>query len=127
MDGRPALSISVFSRLFHNQDLITYASQFSSAEELIGLMVADKTSDLKAEVTAVVGILRDHRTRLLALTKREEMRYLINGAADHESVFHLSTGRNDYDYIASALRIVLRTEDFRRFGINGREVTSIGV
>ena len=53
------------------------------------------------------------------------MRAFIEEATDDKVVVHLSAGLHQYDYVTSALRIVLRTEDFRKFGINGKEALSI--
>ena len=80
VNGEPALSLSIFSRLLYTHDLSTYSRQVSRPTDLIGLFVADKTSDLKADLTAITGVVHDHRSRLLALTKRDEHACLHRGS-----------------------------------------------
>jgi len=146
---QPALAVSVSSRLVYNKDLSEYLTSLSlankpktgsplneanteqpstqldktqlSEEVLIGMWVGDKTSSLKGEIVRVVGPLSDHRTRLLALSSREEVIKLIMAAPDNQLVVSVLAGRTTYDYIASALRIIVRTEDYPRFKINSRE------
>src|SRR5690606_23955837 len=110
--------------LVHKQDLKSYAAK-GAPDALIDLEVADKTSTLKGVVVGIVGTLATERDRLLLLTQREEMQQLIAEAPDDELVVQVSTGRtHPYNYIISALRIVLRTEYFRRFGVDAQEALS---
>ncbi len=120
VDGAPAVSISISSRLVLKQDLKTYAARVKP-EQIIGLQVADKTSTLKGELTEIVGTLATERPRLLSLTQREEMQTLLTSAPDTELVVTISTGRNDYDYAVGALRIILYLEYLHRFGINSKK------
>ena len=86
--------------------------------KLIGLFVEDKTSDLHGEIIGVVGPLEDHRTRLLALTKRPKMKNMIQHAPAQELVVRVRAGRSEYDYIVPALNLRPRVSDLRRFGIS---------
>ncbi len=117
----PAVSISISSRLVYKDDLKTYAQKVAANNDLIGLWVADKTSSLKGEITEVVGPAGDEKERLLALTTRAEMQDYIQKASDDELVVRVLAGQNDYEYVTSALRIILRVEDFPRFGINSQQ------
>lgn len=120
--GAPAISVSVFSRLTHRHDLKTYAAQVRDPERLRGLFVADKTSSLKGEITEIAGRLADSRTWLMGITQREEMQALIAKAPDDELVVSVMAGRPPaYDYVVSALKIVLRTKDLARFKISRKE------
>jgi len=110
----PAISISVISRLLARQDVKTYARQVATPEQLIGLAVADKLSGSNGEIVGITGNVREHRERLLALTQREESRAIIQRAADHEPVVHVRMGRNAYDFVASALGIVVNTATYAR-------------
>jgi hypothetical protein len=125
VNNQPAISISISSHLIHKQDLRSYASHLDSPQDLVGLSVADKTSTLKGEIIAIAGHVRDHRTRLLAITQREEMQDLIGQAPDSELVVGLLSGRNEYDYVLSALRIIVRTEDYPRFNVNPRQASNV--
>ena len=117
--GAPAISVSVFSRLIYRHDLKTYAAQTGDPKELLGLFVADKSSSLKGEITEIVGRLKDSRAWLMGITQREEMQTIISKAPDDELVVGVMTGRPPaYSYVLSALKIVLRTKDLRRFKIN---------
>jgi hypothetical protein len=125
VSNRPAVSVSVSSRLVHKQDLRSYAKLFSKPDDLVGLEVYDRTSSMKGEVDEVVGLLKDHRIRLLGLSTRPEMLDTISNAPDDEPVLHVTTGRSGYDYPLSALGIIVRVSDFKRFGVNGRFALSV--
>jgi hypothetical protein len=120
VEGQPAISISVSSRLVHKQDVKEFSQRTSSLDDLIGLWVADKTSTMKGEITEIGGKVLEHRKRLLAITSRNEMQEIIANAGDDEPVITVLSGRSQYDYVASALRIVVRIEDFTRFGIDSK-------
>lgn len=123
VDGAPAVSVSISSRLVLKQDLKGYAAQVSQ-DQLVGLQVADKTSSLKGELTEIVGTLATERQRLLHLTQRGEMQNLITTSPDSDLVVTVSNGRNDYDYAIGALRIILYLEYLYRFNINSRKALS---
>jgi hypothetical protein len=123
--GAPAVSVSVFSRLVYKLNVKEYAKRLNNPDELRGLFVADKTSSLKGEITEIAGQLVDSRKWLLTITQREEMQSLIENAPDDELVVGVLGPRRDnavapttYNYIVSALRIVLRSKDLARFRIN---------
>lgn len=116
--GKPAVSISISSHLIFREALKVVAER--SADDLVGLWVCDRIStSMKGEITEIIGPLRQHRGRLLAVTKREEMVRLIQAAGDFELVVKVRSGHY-YDYVASALNIILRMEDLERFGIPAR-------
>jgi len=121
---QPVISISVISRLLARQDLKTYARQVATSNHLIGLVVTDKISGSKGEITGITGTALDHRERLLTLTQREESRAIIRRAADNEPVVHVRMGRNEYDFVASALGIVVRTADYAKFGVDATRATN---
>jgi hypothetical protein len=121
---RPTISISVTSRLLAKQDLKTYARQVTLPERLIGLVVADKLSGAKGEIIGITGTIREHRERLLALTQREESKAVIQRAADTELVMHVRMGRNAYDFVASALSIVVYTATYAKFGVSAKQATN---
>lgn len=118
MGDDPAISISISSNLVSNQDLNDVATSAGTPDGLVDLWVGDETSSLKGQIVEISGPVGDHRARLMALTQREDMVALIEEAPDEELVVQVRSGRNEYEYVASALGILLRTEDFRRFGIS---------
>jgi hypothetical protein len=118
--NQPAVSISIASQLIHKQDLRTYVRQLDDCNKVIGLWVSDRTSSLKGQIVAVTGTVGQHRRRLLALTQRAEMQTLIKNAEDDEPVVRVQVGwaSMQYEYVLSALRVIVRTADFSRFRIN---------
>ncbi len=123
VNEKPSISISVQSDLIYKQDFKTYVLQVSDPEDLIGLMVADKRSTLKGEILEITGRLSEHRTRLLSLTKKADSKALIENAPDDELV--VSVGKSHYDYLSSALNIVLRLADCQRFGVDTQKALNI--
>lgn len=122
VQNQPAVSISISSRLVYKQDLKQYIAARSTApEDLKGLLVADKSSSLKGEIAGITGKMNQHRERLLAMNPREETQELIEKAPDDELIISVKVERGEYDYPASALRIIVRTEDFTRFGISSQQ------
>lgn len=119
VDGQPAVSISLYSRMVYKQSCAEYARQVGE-NKLIGLLVGDKFSNFKGEVSGIVGQLGTERKRLLKLTKRKESIELISKAPDTEIVVSVKNGHSQpYDYVLSGLRIIPRMEDLRQFGIDG--------
>jgi len=118
--NQPAVSISLASQLLHTQELRTYVRQLDDCNKVIGLWVGDRTSSLKGQIIAVTGTVGQHRRRLLALTQRTEMQTLIANAEDNEPVVRVQVGwaAMQYEYVLSALRVIVRTADFSRFRIN---------
>lgn len=127
VQGQPAMSISISSHMAHKQDLKAYAaSRISTPEDLIGLKVGDKSSTLKGEITEITGRVSEHRKRLLALTKRKKMQDIIGKASDDELVVRVVVKRPPgYEYVISALRIMVQMEDLHRFNINPRQASKV--
>lgn len=121
---RPAISISIISRLLAKFDLKAYARQVASPGRLVGLAVTDKLSGSKGEIEKIIGTVKEHRERLLALTQREESRAIIQRAADNEPVVHVRMGRNAYDFVVSALGIIVGTATYAEFGVDAKRATN---
>ena len=123
VNDHPSISISVQSNLIYKEDFKTYAAKVSDLNQLLGIMVEDKRSSFKDEIVAITGLLSDHRTRLLRLTKKAESKALITNAPDDELI--VSVGKSRYDYLSSALKIVLRSADYQRFGVDSQKALNI--
>lgn len=123
VDGQPAISITVFSHIISATTLPRYIStQVQSSEDLIGLKVKDRTSNLRGEITQVVGTVGDHQETLLAKASRDVMKKLITEAPDNDLVLHIKTGpQKGYDYPASALNIIASTAQYSRLQIDGQD------
>lgn len=122
--GQPCLSLSIIARLLADRDLLAYAAEASSTRALIGLKVADKTSDLVGEILGSAGKVGPQRERLLKQAPSSAMEALIRRAADDEPVFRVQVGAEEVERLASALEIVIRTteaaDDLERFSIDAR-------
>lgn len=119
VEDYPALSLSITSHVYYDKLLSKYMPTLDQAEAVIGLQVADNTSTLRGEIVALVGTVGEHRARLLELTKRPVMQDIIRKAPDDEMVVRVrASNDNEYDYVTSALKIALRSEDMERFGVN---------
>jgi hypothetical protein len=117
IDGMPALGLSARSHLLYQNDLQHYITEKKPAN-IIGLNVMDKTSpSMIAEIRAIVGPLKEHRERLLGLTKRDVMQRLLRDSADDSLVLRVESNAGDYDYVATALNIILGPNDYSRFDI----------
>ncbi|MBN2602617.1 MAG: hypothetical protein JXA91_00605 [Candidatus Thermoplasmatota archaeon] len=65
---------------------------------------------MKGEIAEVdKDRLEAHRKRLISIAQREEMKDLIAAAPNDEWVIKVRSGQKEYDYIASALGIIVRS------------------
>lgn len=121
----PAMSISVFSHLISTRSLQEYITTLSNSDDCIGLLVKDKLGSYKGEITEVVGHLGEYRDNLLHRTSRSEMRQLIEQASDDDLVVKVKQDYNSgYDYVASALHLIIRNQDFNRLNVDGNATLS---
>ncbi|MDX2160196.1 MAG: hypothetical protein SF162_02615 [bacterium] len=122
VDGQPALSLAVVTRLLYEPELQAYADTLKDPDALIGLWAADKLSTASGEIVRIVGKTGDSRERLLKLAQRDGMRDLIAAAPDDALVVRLQVGYQELDYVAPALRLLIRVEDAERFDIKPQMV-----
>ncbi len=118
VDNQPAVSFSVVSHLIYNVDVATYAQSLEKPTDLIGILVTDKNSTMQGQIIKVVGPLSQHRERLLGLTQKAATRALLQSAPDDELVLRVASGQNEYDYVASALQVLVGLADIERFGLD---------
>ncbi len=125
VQGEPALSISLESRLLTKQDVQTYLKNASSPQAVIDLLVADRESTLKGVITSITGPVKEHRGRLSNLAETSPSLVHIQAAADNETVVQVyATNRSPYEYVARGLQIIVRTADYARFHVNGHYATA---
>ncbi len=122
VDGQPALSLAVVTRLLYEPEFGAYAATLKDPDELIGLLAADKTSTTIGEITKIVGKVKESRDRLLKESKRDVMREQIAVAPDDALVVRLLIGYDEFDYVAPALRLLIRVEDAEKFAIKPQMV-----
>ena len=118
VDGQPALSLSVVSRLVFTDGFSAWAATLDQITGLIGMSVSDKTGGLQGEIIKVTGTLAEHRARLLGLTQREEMAELLRASPDETWVVRVLSGGNEYDYSITALNLLVRPQEAARFDVN---------
>jgi len=119
--NRPAISVSVFSHLIYAHALQHYMASLADPEASIGLLVKDRTGSYKGEVVAIEGRLATLRENLLYRTTRPEMRELLSEAPDDAWVVKVKREYNrGYDYVSTALQLIVRNQDFKRLQINGQ-------
>lgn len=124
VQGQPAISVSIDSRLVATVDVQAYAKKLSDPNKLLGLMVADRVSTMKGTIAKVLGTVSQHRDRLLKLASTESAKTAIKEAAQNELVVQVHAGQNRYyDYVARALQIVVRTTDYAKFRIDAKQAT----
>jgi hypothetical protein len=121
VNGEPAISFSIVSHLIYATDLYTYALGVEKTSELVELRVADMSSTMQGEIVKVVGKVKDHRERLLKLTQREAMRELLRAAPADDLVVKVKSGQNEYDYVASALHVMVGMDNAQDFGISAQQ------
>ncbi|MDZ4771336.1 MAG: hypothetical protein SGJ24_19605 [Chloroflexota bacterium] len=122
IEDTPALSVSVLSRLLFEPDLQGYAATLKEATAMVGLWVADKFSGSHGEIVKLVGLLGDHRARLLELSSSAPMRELLASAPADHWVVRVASGIRDYDYAVDALDLVIRPDDISQFAINAAQM-----
>ncbi len=122
VNGAPALSVSVVSRLLYEPDLQAYLETLEAPSGIVGLWVADKTSRLQGEVVKLVGLLDEHRDRLIELSQRGDMRQIVTEAPGNHWVVRVLAGSREYDYVTDALDLVIRPEDISQFTINQQQI-----
>jgi hypothetical protein len=126
---QPTVSITIESRVVFNQDLLTYASTLSQPDEMVGLWVVDKNPYengqlYKGEIDAILGRLdiEIDRNDLLHEAQRETSRQLIQNAPQGEWVVTISGG---YNYVISALNIIVMSKHYQRFGIDTQKAQEL--
>ena len=121
VQGEPAISLSISSHIIYNGDLAEYVRTINDPEEeLVGIWVKIKAQDFKGEIVEIVGPVKEHRKRLLEISRDERAQQVIQKASSNELVVKIVSGQNRYDYVASALNPILRMGDLHHFGVNSK-------
>ncbi|MGB7340802.1 MAG: hypothetical protein WBC91_18030 [Phototrophicaceae bacterium] len=121
VDGHPALSFTLKSRLLYLQNVQATLEQ---GYDVLGLQVIDKTNGQNIGVIqAVEDTVATQRDGLLQSTLSAEMQALITDADDTIKVVSVSFGTYQRHYIASALNIILTATNYEQFGIGAPSIT----
>lgn len=126
----PAIALSISSELVYEQDLKGYIEELKRKnvnieDELKGLLVYSKFQSLKGEITEIVGELKYHRERLLDIASEQEIIDLINKAPDDELIVRVKTKSGEYDYIISALGVIVHPDYVRKFTRDNKSVNDL--
>jgi len=91
--------------------------------QLIGLEVKDFCGNTKGEIIEIVGLLKEHRTRLLSLTKTDTHRELIKSSSGDTIVVKLKTKSGfKPDYILPGLVVIVRPEIYNLLNLNSKMI-----
>lgn len=126
VEGKPAVSVSVSSRLICKQNLETFLRDHN-VDDLDDLMLTDVDRQHTSIFEEIVeGGLGTNRARLLSYKSRPSIMKLIENGTDDVPVITVRNlgGRNTYDYPATALYPVVTTAKFKLFGVDSKEARS---
>jgi hypothetical protein len=118
VDGLPALSVSVISRLLYDVPVEHFLASLDKPSDLHGYVAALRTATVSGEIVRIAGKVGDLRARLLRQNDDPAMETYITSAADDHAVIRLSIGGEERDIVSDALWLVIRSEDLSRFDIN---------
>ncbi|GAB5490706.1 MAG: hypothetical protein Phog2KO_09210 [Phototrophicaceae bacterium] len=120
VDGQPALSFTIQSRLLYLQN-----AQATSEKDIdiLNLQVIDKTNAQNIGlITHKIGKVKAQRERLLQTTTSPEMLGFIRDADEKEWVVTVKFDTYSRDYIASALNIILTPNEYEQFSVDALAV-----
>jgi hypothetical protein len=127
VDGQPAISISIASRLLYQKTLLQYvggtADRAGLNEKLADLWVMDKVSGVRGQIVRAAGTLADQRERLLETAQDSAHRQRLQNAPDSEWVLTVRAGEKEYRQIASALQLVVPIAQMHRYDLDPRQAT----
>ena len=109
----PALSVSIRSHMLHVQNLHDLMlSRNEKIKNYIGWRVMDRTTTtMIGTITGTTGVLAQHCSRLLSLTKRPVMQALIEESSDTTIVFKVESRAYEYEYAATALHVLIEPDN----------------
>lgn len=115
VDGAPALSITVSSRLVYGRDA---AAALSLLASLDGLRISHPESHFSAEVIGAGGSLKDERPKLLRQKLPDTLLRLIQTAPDESPLLRLKNQYGTLRLPAAGLQLLLRPVDLQRVGVD---------
>lgn len=119
IEGRPALQLSVTSKMTHQDTLREHLDRNPDAD-LLGLAVEDRIGGMSGTIEEIVGKVSEHRQRLLSFSLSEEMVTVIEAAGEEVKVVGVEPfggAEDQYDYVVDALDIVVQTEHYERLNV----------
>lgn len=123
-EERAALSLAVKTEIVYSGSLANFyvnnAAQGNSEDLLVGLPVQDFDMGGSGSIVRLVGVVREHRDRLLKLAAGYSTRHIIETAPDDELVvaIQFGKGKKPFHYPLSALRPSITAETAGQFGFD---------
>lgn len=104
----PAISISIKSNLYYGDTFEKFLAIIENEEDIINFPAIDIELEHTGMITGILGPLKDHRKRLLNITKRQKIKQTILKAPDEEQVLIID---EEYHYTASSLYPLVTTKN----------------
>jgi len=120
VNGVPALSVGLTTRMVYGRDAAGYAQAANTPNALVGMRVALPDSGQPAEVVAVGEMLATQRDKLAKQKLPAPLIKFILTAPD-SPVLRLKSPAGTLKLPAAGLELVLRPEDIPRVGADGVE------
>uniref|UniRef100_A0A832M3A1 Protein argonaute n=1 Tax=Oscillatoriales cyanobacterium SpSt-402 TaxID=2282168 RepID=A0A832M3A1_9CYAN len=123
-EERAALSLAVQTEIAYSGSLADFyannAAQGNPEDLLVGLPVQDFDMGGSGSIVRLVGVVREHRDRLLKLAAGYSTRHIIETAPDNELVVAIQFGKGKklFHYPLSALRPSITAETAGQFGFD---------
>lgn len=123
-EERAALSLAVQTEIAYSGSLADFyannAAQGNPEGLLVGLPVQDFDMGGSGSIVRLVGVVREHRDRLLKLAAGYSTRHIIETAPDDELVvaIQFGKGKKPFHYPLSALRPSITAETAGQFGFD---------
>jgi hypothetical protein len=125
VDERPAISLSIASRLVYHQSVQDYlhdeTDSTRAAEKVVGLWVSDPRMGARGAIMAVEGQLHTLRAGLLADLPHHLQADIVERSPDSEWVVRVRVGRRENVYLASSVKIVIRLPHLPRFDVDPKQ------
>ncbi|GAB4307505.1 MAG: hypothetical protein Kow00117_00690 [Phototrophicales bacterium] len=128
VSDQPALSISIASRLIYYQTVQQFIKDEPDDlniinDQLSGLWVTDGI--IRGEIIRVVGQMKDHRARLLELAHDDDQHALVLHTPDNEWLIQVKVGREEAEFLASTLHLIVRLQQLGRFNVDAKLATQM--
>jgi len=119
----PALSLSVSSDIVFRGNLAEFYQNHPLRQDteklLIGLRVQDLESGGSGKIAGIVGLIRDHRDKLIKFATGSMSKQALRDAPDDQPVVAVKFGKNKklYEYALAALRPCVTEDTDDRFEV----------
>jgi hypothetical protein len=124
--GAPCLDLNLKTELCSTESLPALARRLGRMDDLTALLAEDITGGhqgLRGRIGRItVGLNDDTRDYLYRVSARAVMKQHIRQAPATDWVVSLTSRGKTLDYVASALRVIVQPDDYRRLGLDPQVV-----